>query len=157
MSSLKIRRVWVAFAVLLCLGGLPALSPTQAADDIHDDAKKAAVAAMDSWLGEMDAGSYAKTWSDSAKSFQKAVTSDQWVAVSTQVRSPLGKLVSRSFASALYQDGINNPNAKPLPGKYVIAQFETSFENLKFARETVTFEQETDGSWRAAGYYIKPR
>jgi len=112
---------------------------------------------MQTWLGEMDSGSYAKTWSEAAKSFQKAVTSDQWVDVSAKVRSPLGKLVSRTLASGLYQDGINTPGGKALPGKYVIAQFETSFENMKYARETVTFEQETDGSWRAAGYYIKPR
>jgi hypothetical protein len=37
----------------------------------------------------------------------------------------------------------------------VIAQFKTSFENLKYAVETVTFDK-IDGTWREAGYYIKP-
>jgi hypothetical protein len=157
MTSLKLRRDWATPIILLILGTLMALSPTQAADDAHDAAKKDAVAAMTTWLGEMDAGSYAKSWTDAAKIFQKAIISDKWVEVSGKVRTPLGKLVSRTFATVLYQDGINNPNAKPLPGKFVIAQFDTSFENMKSARETVTFEQEDDGSWRAAGYFIKPQ
>ena len=42
-------------------------------------------------------------------------------------------------------------------GDFVIAQFDSSFENMKYARETVTFEKEADGTWRAAGYYIKPQ
>jgi hypothetical protein len=39
----------------------------------------------------------------------------------------------------------------------VIAQFTSSFDNLQSARETVTFEKQADGSWRAAGYFIKPQ
>jgi hypothetical protein len=42
-------------------------------------------------------------------------------------------------------------------GTFIVAQFETSFENMKFARETVCFEKETDGTWHAAGYFIKPQ
>jgi hypothetical protein len=34
-------------------------------------------------------------------------------------------------------------------------QFDTSFANKKSAVETVTFMQEKDGNWKAAGYYIK--
>jgi hypothetical protein len=34
-------------------------------------------------------------------------------------------------------------------------QFDTSFENKKSAVETVTFMREKDGTWKAAGYYIK--
>jgi ribosomal protein S17E len=34
-------------------------------------------------------------------------------------------------------------------------RFDTSFENKKSAVETVTFMQEKDGKWKAAGYYIK--
>ena len=42
-------------------------------------------------------------------------------------------------------------------GEWVIMQFESSFENLKSATETVTFTKEADGTWKAAGYLIRPR
>lgn len=134
-----------------------ALSPALAVDDTPEAAKKEALAAMQTWLDEIDASNYAKSWSDMAKSFQKAVTSDKWVAISGNVRTPLGKVLERKLASALYQSGQSSVGAQALNGTYVIAQFDTSFENLKYARETVTFEKESDGAWRAAGYFIKPQ
>jgi hypothetical protein len=144
----------VLFALLAFLLVLPVL---RAADEPTDADKKTAVAAVDVWLGEMDAGDYAKSWSDAAKSFQAALTSEQWVKASESVRKPLGKLVSRKLASALYQEEVPSPNAKPVKGPFVIAQYDASFENLKYARETVTFQKDSDGTWRAAGYYIKPQ
>ena len=147
----------MASAVVLTLGALTALSPALADDDAQAAAKKEAVAAMQTWLGEIDAGGYAKSWTDAAKSFQKAVTSDQWVTALTNVRSPLGKSLARTLASASYQSGQSSVGTGGLNGTYVIAQFDSSFENLKYARETVTFEKEADGAWRAAGYFIKPQ
>jgi hypothetical protein len=40
-------------------------------------------------------------------------------------------------------------------GKYVVMQFDTSFEAKKTTIETVTFKLEKDGQWKSAGYYIK--
>jgi hypothetical protein len=40
-------------------------------------------------------------------------------------------------------------------GNYVVMQFATRFENKQAATETVTVLQEQDGTWEAAGYYIK--
>ena len=147
----------MASSIVLTLGALMALSPTLAADDAQDAAKKDAVAAMQTWLGEIDAGSYAKSWGDSAKSFQKAVTSDQWVTALNGVRTPLGKSLARKLASAACQTVVPKPGVEVEKGDFVIAQFDSSFENLKYARETVTFEKEADGAWRAAGYFIKPQ
>ncbi len=152
----KSNRGWTASAVVLALGALMALSPTLAGADDQESAKKDAVAAMQAWLVEEDAGDYAKAWSDAAKTFQTAVSSDKWVEVNKTVRTPLGKLVSRKLASSDYQSGQASAGTGALNGTFVIAQFDTSFENMKYARETVTFQKEADGSWRAAGYYIKP-
>ena len=152
----KSNRGWVASVIVLTLGALMALSPTLAGEEDQEAAKKDAVAAMQTWLGEIDAGSYAKSWSDSAKFFQKALNSDQWVTALNQVRSPLGKLLSRNLASALHQTAIPKPGGETMQGNWVIAQFDSSFENMKYARETVSFEKEADGTWRADGYYIKP-
>jgi Protein of unknown function (DUF4019) len=66
-------------------------------------------------------------------------------------RKPLGKLVSRKLAKS--QAAQSLPGAPD--GNYVVMQFDTSFQNKKSAVETVTFMQEKDGKWKAAGYYIK--
>ena len=39
----------------------------------------------------------------------------------------------------------------------MIAQYESVYENLRVARDTITFAKEADGTWKAASYYIKPR
>ncbi len=153
----KSSRGWIASAVILTLGVVMAFSPILAGDDDPEAAKKEAVAAMQTWLGEIDAGSYAKSWGDAAQSFQKAVSSDQWVTALDGVRTPLGKSKVRTLATAAYQTVVPKPGVKMVKGDFVIAQFDSSFENLEYARETVTFQKEADGSWRAAGYYIKPR
>ncbi len=155
--SSKTSRPWTALTIIVLLGALLAFSPTWAQNSDAATAKTEAVAAMQPWLAEIDSGDYAKSWTDAAKSFQKAVTSDQWAAAATSVRSPLGKLDARKMVSAMYQTSIPLGGGKTLQGEYVIAQFDASFENLKYAIETVTFEKEADGAWRASGYFIKPR
>jgi len=45
------------------------------------------------------------------------------------------------------------PNAPP--GHYTVFQFRTSFAHLASAVETVALVQESDGHWRAAGYWIR--
>ena len=139
----------VAFLVLVMLGAAALLHPVRAD---AGDAKQAAVAAMQTWLAEMDAGQYDQSWQDAAASFQGAVTSAKWTAVSNSVRTPLGKCLGRKLASSVEQQ---DPSATA-KGDFVIAQFDSSFENLKYAIETVTFQKAPDGSWKAAGYYIKP-
>jgi beta-lactamase regulating signal transducer with metallopeptidase domain len=150
----KSDRGFIATAVVLILAALLAFSPTLAAGESDDDAKKAATDSMQPWLTEIDAGDYAKSWTDSAAFFKKAITSEKWVAALQSVRTPLGNSISRKRASALLQ---TVPAGGEMPaGTFVIAQFDSSFENLKAARETVSFQRESDGSWRAVGYYIKP-
>jgi len=153
----KSNRGLVASVVVLTLGALMALAPTLAGEEDQEAAKKEAVAAMQIWLGEMDAGNYAKSWTDAGKTFRDAVPSDRWVTLSNNVRAPLGKLVERKFDSAAYQSGILSADPKADKGTYVVAQFDTSFENMKYTRETVTVEKEADGVWRAVGYLIKPQ
>lgn len=120
------------------------------------DPRPAAVAAMQTWLREIDQSQYAQSWKDASASFQKAAPSDQWVAALNSVRTPLGKCTARKLASSLHQAEVPGPTG-PQKGDFVIAQFNSSFENLANAVETVCFEKAPDGRWRASGYYIKPR
>ncbi len=123
----------------------------------NDAAKAEAVKAMTSWLNTIDEGDYPKSWKNASKFFRTAVTEEQWIAACKSVRGPLGKLIERELVSALYQTEIPLPDGTLKKAKVVIAQFDASYENLDSARETVTFEQEEDGSWRASGYYVKPK
>jgi beta-lactamase regulating signal transducer with metallopeptidase domain len=123
--------------------------------EADSDPKQAAVAAMQVWLQEIDHGHYDQSWSDAASSFQKAITSSQWVAALKEARTPEGACLGRKLASAMEQTAVPSPTGTQ-QGDFVIAQFNSSFENLKYAVETVTFEKAPDGTWKAAGYYIKP-
>jgi opacity protein-like surface antigen len=114
-------------------------------------AEKAATAAAQAWLAQIDSGSHATSWKEASGYFRGASTEKSWVDALNGVRKPLGKLVSRKLTKA--------QNAQSLPGapdgNYVVMQFDTSFANKKDAVETVTFMREKDGKWKAAGYYIK--
>ncbi len=110
---------------------------------------------MQTWLKEIDQNHYAQSWTDASASFQKAVTSDQWIADLNRVRTPLGKCMGRKLASAMHETEVPSP-AGPQKGDFVVAQFQSSFENLAFAVETVCFEKGADGAWKASGYYVKP-
>jgi hypothetical protein len=119
------------------------------------DPSPVAVAAMQTWLGEIDQSQYGQSWKDASATFQKALTSDQWVAALNSVRTPLGKCTSRKFASSVRQAEVPSPTG-PQKGDFVVTQFKSSFENLADAVETVCFEKGADGTWKASGYYIKP-
>jgi beta-lactamase regulating signal transducer with metallopeptidase domain len=147
----------LALPVAVLLLALAVVQPTSAESAASpEQAKAVAVAAMEKWLKLADEGKYAQTWDEAAASFQKALTSAQWVAALESVRTPLGALQSRSLASAMMQKDVPRPDGGTLKGEFVIAQFETSFANMKFALETVTFERD-NGTWKAAGYFIRPR
>jgi hypothetical protein len=151
----KPRRMLLAIGVTALVGLCTTLQTKRVYADQATNAKNAAIEAMNAWLLEVDQGQYEKSWQDAAKSFQQAVTVTQWQADVKSARQPLGECTSRKLVSALQQTDPRS-NGQVLKGEFVIAQFDTSFANLKYAVETVTFQKESDGSWKAAGYYIKP-
>jgi len=117
-----------------------------------DDAKEqAAIAASGAWLMLMDEGNYAESWDRAASLFRAVLTREQWEKMSTAVRAPLGKVLSRTIMSNRYATSL--PGAPD--GEYVVIQYRTSFEHKKEAVETVTPMMDRDGTWRVSGYYIK--
>lgn len=118
-----------------------------------DVAKSSPMTAVQNWLALMDTGAYPQSWETAADSFHKAMGKDAWVKLSERVRQPLGKVISRKEISA------QSPSVLPgMPaGSYFIAQFETSYAALTNAVETVEFEQEKNGEWKAISYLIRPR
>ena len=113
--------------------------------------EKSAQSAAEAWLALVDAGSYAQSWSESADYFKKAVDQAGWEKSLTGVRTPLGKMSSRTLKSSKYATSL--PGAPD--GEYVVIQFDTSFEKKATAIETVTPMKDPDGTWRVSGYFIK--
>jgi tetratricopeptide (TPR) repeat protein len=119
--------------------------PHSTTTDLKNNTEAAALPAIQAWLGLVDGGQYAESWQQASESFHAMVTQDDWVDKVENVRKPLGKLLSRKVEKA-------EPN-----GSYFVAKFDSSFEALKAASETVTFILETNGQWRAVVYLIVPR
>ena len=132
----------------LAVAGVVLLAGGVRADEASE---KAAVTAADAWLKLVDASQYGGSWDDAARLFKNAISKADWEKSLKGVRSPLGKVVSRKAFSKRYTESL--PGAPD--GKYVVIQYETSFENKKAATETVTPMLDEDGRWRVSGYFIK--
>lgn len=135
--------IGLSFVVLLA----SACTKSEAATNAERDAAVAA----DSWLKLVDDGKYAESWEQAAAYFKGAVPSEQWQRQVGAVRTPLGKLVSRTPKSKKYTTSL--PGAPD--GKYVVIEYDTVYEKKASATETVTPMQDPDGTWRVSGYYIK--
>lgn len=113
--------------------------------------EEAGMTAAKEWLAIVDAGKYPESWGTMAAGFKKEVSKRKWKNAITEIRQPLGKLVSRKFKSAEY--------SKELPGapegEYVIVQFDAAFEKKQAATEKVTLILGQDLFWRVSGYAVK--
>jgi tRNA A-37 threonylcarbamoyl transferase component Bud32 len=98
------------------------------------------------WLTLMDAGDFAQSWETAAPYFQRSITKEEWVGRLQKVRHPLGKVLSRKLTSGRFT----------ALGSRFEAKYETSFDGLLAAAETVTFANQAGGEWLAAGYLIRP-
>ena len=123
----------------------------EASDAASSEAVSAATSAAESWLKLVDDAQYDASWTNAASVFRGAVSTEAWAKAAGNVRGQVGKLVARKLASAHYTTTV--PGGAD--GKYVIIQYDTSFEKKASAVETVTPMQDSDGTWRVAGYFIK--
>ena len=114
----------------------------------HDPAAERA--ALD-WLALTDRGEAKASWEAAASLFRRAVSVQQWEQSLEAVRAPLGAVLSRRVENARAVSEV--PGAPD--GEYVVFQFSTVFEHKRAATETVTPMRDTDGQWRASGYFIR--
>jgi hypothetical protein len=130
--------------LLIAVMGVMGLSSARAGDD---PAGQAALA----WLKLVDQAKYQDSWQSAGPMFQKAVSAKQWTHSLEAVRTPLGAVLSRKEAG--------RQNHKQLPGapygEYLVFSFRTSFAHKAQAVETLTLRRQPDGTWRAAGYFIR--
>jgi hypothetical protein len=138
---------------ITCALGVLVLSLSLWCIAVHaeDTFAQGATAAAETWLGYVDAGDYTKSWREASAYVQGTITEQAWVASLTRVRTPLGQRLSRQLKQVQHTTSV--PGAPD--GDYVVMQFDTRFEHKQAAVETVTFLQEKQGAWKAAGYFIK--
>lgn len=103
------------------------------------------------WLAGIDAADYERSWNDASGIFRTSITSADWGDTMKKLREPLGAVKSRKTRDMKMADTL--PGAPD--GKYWIIQFDSSFAGKAEAVETVTFMLEKDGTWKAAGYFIR--
>ena len=102
--------------------------------------------AVEAWLAIMDDGDYAASWEKAAPYFKRVMTRDKWIGLGEKIRHPLGPVHSRKLNSSTFSVG----------GIHLEVRYDTVFEGLVAATETVTFAKQVDGSWQAIGYLIRP-
>ncbi|MGE9293460.1 MAG: DUF4019 domain-containing protein [Puniceicoccales bacterium] len=109
--------------------------------------------AVDAWLKLVDNGEYAESWKATAPLFRESIKQQEWVELIGKVRSPLGKVESRTLKALFITDEL--PDAPP--GEYLVAQFQTKFAGREdMAIETITPMWDSDAqAWYVCGYYIK--
>ena len=112
--------------------------------------RDAALVAAQEWLTLLDAGDYPACWSSAAELMRGVVTEEQLAQALRGALDPMGKLVSRSLATAEKHDTL--PGAPD--GRYWVMAFAASYGNKKEAVETVTSMWDRD-AWRVSGYYIR--
>ena len=100
---------------------------------------------MEKWLALMDTGEYAKSWDTAAPYFQCKVGKEEWIGKLEKIRRPLGEILSRKIISM----------ENTVMGTRYEAKYNSSFEGLLAAVETVTYAKQTSGEWQPIGYLIR--
>lgn len=98
------------------------------------------------WLAHMDNDDYAQSWDSAAPYFQRVMARDKWIALGEKIRRPLGRILARREISSRLS-GV---------GTMLTVKYDSSFDGLPAATETVTFSRQGGGAWQAIGYLIRP-
>ena len=126
-------------------------APTGAAGS-NDAQLRAAIGVAQQWLGFVDQGQYAESWSATGSLFQSNMQQDRWVQTLTGARTPLGTVVSREVAGSEIRASLPGAPA----GQYALVSFATNFQNKPDIIETITMMDE-GGQWKVVGYSANPR
>ncbi|OPX19590.1 MAG: hypothetical protein BZ151_08605 [Desulfobacca sp. 4484_104] len=103
------------------------------------------------FLKMIDKGDYAASYELTSTYFKGVLSQAKWVESLNGARRPLGSLVSRHITESERHTSL--PGAPD--GLYLVFTLKSSFQHKKTATETVTLQQEKDGSLKVAGYYIR--
>jgi capsular polysaccharide biosynthesis protein len=142
----SVAGLFAAVATALWLMARRGLKPTAAQPPPATPAAVNCPVTMSDWLALLDQGDYARSWETAAPYFQRTISKDAWIAKLEETRRPLGEIRSRKILSI----------TQTVPGSRHVGKFESSFDGLLVATETVTYAKQSDGEWQAIGYLIQP-
>ncbi|MGH7544332.1 MAG: DUF4019 domain-containing protein [Gemmatimonadota bacterium] len=117
-----------------------------------DSAFAVAIPAAADWLVLLDAGDYDGTWQAAAPQFRESVPQASWSEQAARARSPLGPFADRTLVSVQFATLV--PDLEP--GRYIVFQYVTAVAGDRSAVETLSMARQDDGSWRVAGYFVRP-
>jgi hypothetical protein len=120
------------------------------ADDPHAADELAAQRQALGFLGYLDQGRYADSYSYTGMLIRTKLDRDAFSTQIQKARASTGALQSRELIDSAYTTTV--PGAPE--GQYVILHYHASFANRQDAVETVTLAF-AKGYWRVDGYYIK--
>jgi hypothetical protein len=141
-------RVIVASGLLLSLASsISCGGPSQQADSADRAENHAVLESAQAWLAALDSGNYEETWNQSATVFRIGNgTSANWAEAASQMRGPLGRVVSRRLKEM-------QPTKLQEGAGYALA-FDTNFEARQSSTEEVTIILD-GGFWKVAGYMVR--
>lgn len=122
----------------------PASAPAAA---VQREKAAAGALAAGGWLVLLDRRDWGRAWEASSTVFRGTVPLATWMDGIPKVREPLGGLVERTQAEAVYKTTLQG---RP-DGEYVTVVFDSKFER-KQVQEVVTTVRDADGKWRVTGY-----
>ena len=141
------RRPPAAWTALVLLLSWLAIGPALAQSPEAGAAQKAAR----DFLALTDRGDSASAQRAAGEKFRSAMTAEQWAQALRSVREPLGAATQRTLAATRFTKSFPGVG----DGEYALLHFRTTFAKKAGARETVTLERESDGTWRVIGYAIE--
>jgi DNA-binding CsgD family transcriptional regulator len=107
----------------------------------------AAARVAENFLVLVDERRWAESYAATGAQFRQLNTLERWTAVSEQVRTPLGKLLTR--------DLVGNEYVPAPPQGYQLIKFRSTYANGTQQTESVSLAWE-DGAWRVAGITFEP-
>lgn len=103
------------------------------------------------WMNLNDAQAFRGTWLDGGSILKDILTEDQWAAGMRETRIDLGPVHSRKVSNF----SITNSLPFGAQGSFLIIKYETRFQRMSNAIETVTLTAEGPlGLWRVIGYRV---
>jgi len=157
MAWTKAKSAIVAGVVVLLAAGATTLGVKtiqhRTSSIVPGNTENPAVAAAQAWLGLIDSGQYAESWTSASDYFRDGApenAQDEWVKALQTVHKTMGNVVSRKLKSVQPTTKLSGAP----DGQYITMKFESSFANKISAIETVTFRLDLDGQWKIARYNI---
>jgi hypothetical protein len=143
----------IALALALMFGfpaTLESRGQATSQDASHEVQEKAAQQASDAWLIVFDSGKYEDNWNQASDGLKALTKKEAFIASLQAARSRVGKVLTRKLKTSKYAAKL--PGAPE--GQYVVLRYESSFEKLSTAVETVVPMLDKDGKWRVSGYHV---